>query len=230
MRSRIRKGFTSMRGDGGTEAVIFDMDGVLIDSEVVYMRRLGEFVREAVGRTVPEEQLVKMVGATGNGHWEAVKDYLPTGWDLETFRFHYRKFGKDNPIDYRKLLFPEVLPTLEWLRTSGYRIVMATSTPGEKAEEIKEVCGFGAYMEFILCGDMFKESKPNPEIYLRCLELLSLPREKCLVVEDSAYGIEAAVRAGIPVAVRREKRFYVNQEGGNWYIDSLAEIPGLLGK
>ena len=230
MRFRIKKGFTSMRSKERTEAVIFDMEGVLIDSEVVYMRRLGEFVREAVGKTVPEEQLVKMVGATGNGHWEAVKDYCPPEWNLEIFRHHYRNYGKNNPIDYRKILFPTVLPTLEWLRTHGYRTVMATSTPREKAEEIKEVCGFGTYMEFVLCGDMFKESKPNPEIYLRCLELLNLPREKCLVVEDSAYGIEAAVRAGIPVAVRREKRFYVNQEGGDWYIDSLAEIPELLGK
>ena len=48
------------------------------------------------------------------------------------------------------------------------------------------------------------------------------------MVEDSPYGIEAAVRAGIPVAVRRERRFPVDQRGADWYIDSLAELPGLL--
>ena len=52
-------------------AVIFDMDGVLIDSEIVYMRRLKEFTREAAQREVPRKQLLKMVGATSEGHWKA---------------------------------------------------------------------------------------------------------------------------------------------------------------
>lgn len=210
------------------EAVIFDMDGVLIDSEVVYMNRLRWFVRDFLGKQVPEERLLTMVGATGNGHFEAVREYCPPDWDIEVFRSHYREYGKDKPIDYPGTLFPDVLPALEWLKGHGYRTVLATSTVREKAEEIKALCGFGAYMEFVLCGDMFRESKPNPEIYLRCQELLKLPGEKCLVVEDSPYGIEAAVRAGIPVAVRRERRFPVDQRGADWYIDSLAELPGLL--
>lgn len=219
-----------MRINGSAaEAVIFDMDGVLIDSEVVYMRRLGEFVLEEAGRTVPGEQLAKMVGAAVNGHWKAVRDYCPSGWDLEIFRSHYREFGRNHPVNYQELLFPEALPVLMWLKEHGYRMVMATSTPKEKAEEVARACGFDVFMEFILCGDMFHESKPNPEIYLKCLELLRLPKDKCLIVEDSTYGIEAALRAGIPVAARREKRFWVNQEGADWYIDSLEELPGLLG-
>ena len=85
----------------------------------------------------------------------------------------------------------------------------------------------------MLCGDMFRESKPNPEIYLRCLELLKLPGEKCLVVEDSPYGIEAAVRAGIPVAVRRSggsrwirgRRLVHRQSGGaSGSADGQSEI------
>lgn len=218
-----------MRFDGSTvKAVIFDMDGVLIDSEVVYMRRLGEFVLEAAQKTVPPEQLVKMVGAAANGHWEAVRDYCPPEWNIDIFRSCYREFGKKHPISYQELLFPSALLVLGWLKEHGYRIVTATSTPKEKAKEIARVCGFDIYMEFILCGDMFRESKPNPEIYLKCLELLELPGENCLIVEDSAYGIEAALRAGIPVAVRREKRFAVNQKGADWYIDSLDDIPELL--
>ena len=98
------------------EAVIFDMDGVLIDSEVVYMNRLRWFVRDFLGKQVPEERLLTMVGATGNGHFEAVREYCPPDWDIEVFRSHYREFGKDKPIDYPGILFPDALPALEWLK------------------------------------------------------------------------------------------------------------------
>lgn len=210
------------------QAVIFDMDGVLIDSEIVYLNRLVQFVQDYLGKKIPKERLISMVGATGAGHFHAVREYCPPEWDLERFRKHYRQYGKENPIDYSSILFPDTIPTLEWLRKHGYRIMLATSTDRKKAEEIKAVCGFGAYMEFTLCGDMFQESKPNPEIYLKCLELLKLSRRQCLVIEDSPYGIEAAVRAGIPVAVRRETRFVLDQRGGDWYFDRLSELPGFL--
>lgn len=204
------------------------MDGVLIDSEVVYMNRLRWFVRDFLGKQVPEERLLTMVGATGNGHFEAVREYCPPDWDIEVFRSHYREFGKDKPIDYPGILFPDALPALEWLKGHGYRTVLATSTVREKAEEIKALCGFGAYMEFVLCGDMFRESKPNPEIYLRCQELLKLPRGEMPGGGGLALWHRGRGPGGIPVAVRRERRFPVDQRGADWYIDSLAELPGFL--
>ncbi len=204
------------------------MDGVLIDSEPVYLNRLVQFVQDCLGKTIPKERLISMVGATGAGHFKAIKEYCPPEWDYERFRKHYRQYGIDKPIDYPSILFPDAIPVLKWLKEHGYRIMLATSTERKKAEEIKTVCGFGAYMEFTLCGDMFQESKPNPEIYLKCLELLELSRDRCLVIEDSPYGIEAAVRAGIPVAVRRETRFALNQAGGDWYFEHLSELPGFL--
>lgn len=79
------------------EAVIFDMDGVLIDSEVVYMNRLRWFVRDFLGKQVPEERLLTMVGATGNGHFEAVREYCPPDWDIEVFRSITGNLERTNP-------------------------------------------------------------------------------------------------------------------------------------
>ena len=125
-------------------------------------------------------------------------------------------------------MFEDTIPTLKRLKAMGLRLAMATSTPREKAMETKELCGFGSFMEIVLCGDMVKESKPNPEIYLKCLEQLGLSGEQCIVVEDSAYGIEAAKRAGLYVVARRETRFSMNQEGADCYINRLGELPRLL--
>ena len=204
------------------------MDGVLIDSEIVYMRRLKEFTREAAQREVPRKQLLKMVGATSEGHWKAVRAYFPPEWTREQFFEAYRVYGRSHPVSYQDIVFEDTIPTLKRLKAMGLRLAMATSTPREKAMETKELCGFGSFMEIVLCGDMVKESKPNPEIYLKCLEQLGLSGEQCIVVEDSAYGIEAAKRAGLYVLARRETRFSMNQEGADCYINRLGELPRLL--
>ena len=82
---------------------------------------------------------------------------------------------------YQDIVFEDTIPTLKRLKAMGLRLAMATSTPREKAMETKELCGFGSFMEIVLCGDMVKESKPNPEIYLKCLEQLGLSGEQCIV-------------------------------------------------
>ena len=88
------------------------MDGVLIDSEIVYMRRLKEFTREAAQREVPRKQLLKMVGATSEGHWKAVRAYFPPEWTREQFFEAYRVYGRSHPVSYQDIVFVDTIPTL----------------------------------------------------------------------------------------------------------------------
>jgi len=210
------------------EAVIFDLDGVLIDSEVCYISKLWHFVKDRFGKRVPEQELLPIVGASGMAHFLAVKPYLPQGWSREEYVTAYRAYLVQNPIRYDRLCFPDVPPTLAWLKERGFRLALATSSPRDKVEQVLEECGIGGYFRVSLTRDDVEHCKPDPEIYQKTLERLGLPAERCLVVEDSPIGIAAAKGAGIAVAARRETRYPMDQSQADCLLERIGALPGLL--
>lgn len=78
-------------------------------------------------------------------------------------------------------------------------------------EEVLNACGLSDAFEYVVSGEQFKESKPEPDIYLHALDLLGLPANRCCCVEDSVPGITAGKRAGLTVIAKREERFGFSQ-------------------
>lgn len=210
-------------------AVIFDMDGVLIDSEICYMRRLGQFVQESFQKRIPEEELLRIVGASGQVHWQTAAPYLPETWTFEDFRCAYRAYQEKKPIDYRAILFPGVLDALAAIRQLDLRMSIATSSPRHKVEQVLEECELRAYFDFYITGEDVKFSKPNPEIYLKSAAMHHVSTAKCLVVEDSNIGIRAAVEAGMCVIAKKESRYPVDQSHADFQFQSYVELPELIG-
>lgn len=79
-----------------------------------------------------------------------------------------------------------------------------------------------------MSGKWFKNSKPDPEIYLYTLNKLGLLAEDCIVVEDSTYGIQAAKAAGLTVAAVRDTKFGLDQSMADYLIDQTCDLKGLL--
>lgn len=210
------------------QAVIFDLDGVLIDSEICYISKLWHFVKDEFGKNVPQEELLPIVGASGMAHWLAVKPYLPREWEREDYMTAYRAYLARNPISYAELCFPDVPPTLAGLQRQGYRMALATSSPRDKVEESIGECGLMSFFEAVLTRDDVENCKPDPEIYLESLERLKLPPERCLVVEDSSIGITAAKEAGLTVAARLERRYYMDQSQADYLLERIGDLPALL--
>lgn len=210
------------------KAVIFDLDGVLIDSEVCYISKLWHFVKEEFGKSVPKEALLPIVGASGMAHFLAVKDYLPPDWGREEYLVGYRAYLARNPISYPELCFPDVPATLAWLKGKGYRMALATSSPRDKVEQSIGECGLTDYFAAMLTRDDVENCKPDPEIYQKALRKLDLPPEQCLVVEDSSIGIAAAKAAGIAVAARRENRYPMDQSQADYFLEQIGDLPNLL--
>ena len=80
------------------------------------------------------------------------------------------------------------------------------------------------FVDVIVSGEMFQESKPNPEIYNYTLSKLNLKPEECIAIEDSTYGIQAAKGAGITTFAKRDDRFHFEQDMADVVIDDLLQI------
>ena len=210
------------------EAMIFDLDGVLIDTETFYIKRLREFAKQEFGLDIPQEEAAVIAGASGPVDWMVLEPYLSSSMDYEEYKRRYRVDLEQMTIHYRELLFPCVPEVLGMLKDKGYRLALATSSLEDKVERVMEECGLAPYFQQRVTRNDVHRPKPDPEIYLVCLDKLRLPAEKCLVVEDSPVGIEAAHRAGITVAARHETRYPLDQSGADYLLESLTDLEVLL--
>ncbi len=208
-------------------AVIFDMDGVLIDSEPVYQKYMYDrFVVHYPWITM--EEMSYMAGMSG----PETKSYLARLMRQElsdpVFREELEEIYHGCKVYYPDILNPYVAETLKELKEMGLQIALASSSSTENIAQVLSECGLTDYFDMTISGDEFRRSKPDPEIYQYTMGRLGRSPEECLVVEDSTYGIEAGVAAGATVAAVRDERFPFDQSRAAYHIDSLAELPGIL--
>lgn len=211
------------------EAVIFDMDGVLVDSEFVYRQGHAAYFA-SVGVAVSPEELNQLAGSSRKVErvlyeqwWERSLGERISGEEIERREDEY---WDAHPISYREIMNPGVPETLEELRSLGLRLAVASSSPLSHIEKVLAECGIDGYFEVVESGDELHQSKPNPEIYLLTLDKLGLSADVCCAVEDSDPGIQAARSAGLYTIAKREERFGFTQLGADVMVD---EIPGVIG-
>ena len=181
------------------KAVIFDMDGVIIDSEGKYLEYIYEFAREKRW-DIQIEELYGTVGATKRDCWEIVEKAVANGQSWEELRREYHERGiwkrAFEEVDYQAIFRPEVLEVMDELKAMGIRLAVASSTGLEQVKRILTMNHVWERLETAVSGEMFKRSKPDPEIFLKAASLLKVPIAACMVAEDSINGLKAARAAG----------------------------------
>ena len=183
------------------KAVIFDVDGTLLNTERIYMRAWQEAGKK-VGYDIPYEVLLKTRAISRNLADRIFKDAM--GED-----FHYMDLHADRVVIAEKLiaetqdlLMPGVIETLNWLKEQGIAMAVASSTVLEKTVSHLEHAGLLCYFDAVVGGDMVDNGKPAPDIFLKAAQMLGVTAEECAVVEDSPAGIQAAWSARmIPVLI-----------------------------
>lgn len=208
-------------------AVIFDMDGVLVDSEPVYIQSFRDFLNRHGGKA-DESTLNKIAGASAKRTWELVAQMWHEPISPEKVRGIYKGEQPEFLIPYREIMFPGIEELLGFLKEKGMILAVASSSSQASIQRMLEETGIKSYFSHVVSGEMFRESKPHPEIYLYTLSCLGLPADDCLAVEDSAYGIQAAKNAGLEVAAVKDTRFSYDQSGADIWIERTADLRKLF--
>ncbi len=214
-------------------AVIFDMDGVLVDTEFTYQQLELAFFR-AHGVNLSVEEAAAVAGGSSQEYERAVER-----WWRRASLIAPEERGR-SPIDLVDTMFQQDMPPLEslampglsetlaTLASAGIRLAVASSSRRDEIETTLTACGVRKRFEAVVGGDEVPATKPNPAVYLRALELLGLDAEQCVAVEDSDKGIAAARAAGLRVVVRRETRIPFEQRGGTWYVNRLMDVAAIV--
>ena len=212
------------------KAVIFDMDGVLIDSEMLYLEDLLKFV-QTKNPEVTKEDLFSVVGSTAKDTWTIVQNAAANGQDWESLREESReKRTIYETIDYRSIFRKEAKDLIAYLKENGYRLAVASATKLPLVIRVLTENGIVDYFDQVVSGNMFERGKPDPEIYFYTAGKLGVKPEECLVVEDSTIGITAASRAGMKIAAVIDDRFGFDRSLADFEIENLGEVLECLKK
>lgn len=200
------------------KAIIFDMDGVLIDSEPFYFERRVDFFR-AKGIRPGSDQFDDYVGNSEKQTWEVL---IPNDEiKREQLRQEYLHYKKQHRIDFSKALRDSVPQVLNALTDAGFSLGLASSSPRSEIDQMLIDCQLKNYFSYTISGEEVRESKPNPEIYLICQAKLAC--DDNLAVEDSTLGIAAAKAAGI-YTVALKQPFQMDQTAADSIINDLNEL------
>ena len=180
------------------DAVIFDLDGLLADTEIISLKVYQELLKD-FGIPFTEETYSREY--SGHREEENVQRFLDTydlPWNFDqtlekVYELEARILAKG--VNLKK----GAKNLLAFLQREGIPIALATSSVESRARMILDSNGILALFDHLVFAKDVKRSKPYPDIFLKACRDLNVLPENCLVLEDSEAGIEAAYRAGIPV-------------------------------
>ncbi len=179
-------------------AFIFDLDGLLVDSEPVY-RKVWQTACRECGYEMSDEEHLELLGRGRRGALEHVRARAGDDFPLERLEKLLPQVEAKlfNSVELK--LKPGAREILDELDSRQIKRIIATSTNREAATIRIKRTGLDQYFAHMVCGSDVARNKPAPDIFLRAVELLQEKVQQCLVLEDSESGLQAAHAAMIPV-------------------------------
>ena len=194
-------------------AVIFDMDGVLVDSEMLYLNLRYQFAK-GKNPEVTLEELYPTVGRSSEGSWGIVAKAVDNGMTWQELLAEYKeKVVVTYPsMDFTEVFRKEAPDVLRKLQEKGLRLALASSNGLAIVEKILRDNGIRDFFEVVVSGESFRKSKPDPEIYIHTAAVL---------------GITAAHLAGMQVAAVIDDRFGFDRSLADFEVEKIMDIPDI---
>ena len=207
------------------KAIIFDMDGVIIDSEPFHSETNNQLLKE-FGIALSEEEVNQMIGKAENDVYSGLIDKynLPIGLEemkAESFRLTLQHLHQ-NPEIKPIVGIPELIHKF---KDEGKKLAVASSSRMEYIELVLEMLNLKNHFPVLVSGVDLVRSKPDPTIFKKTAELLSEPDTSCLVIEDSYNGVKAAKAANM-YCIGYQNRNSGNQDlsQADMVVQSISEI------
>ena len=178
------------------DAVIFDMDGVLFDTERLYMEGWTQVAKKR-GIAGMEEVARGCIGLNRNDSRAHVRAHYGEDFDYDDFRAAVTSWVKTHIKIYGLPVKPGVERLLGYLKQRGIPVGLASSTSYQSVLEHLKSAGIVDYFQVIVTGDMIEHSKPQPDIYLLACRKLGVEPAGTYAIEDSTNGLLSAYRAGL---------------------------------
>lgn len=179
------------------QTVIFDMDGVIVDTEPVHHYAYNQHFKQ-LKIDVSPEMYASFTGSSTKNIYTIIKAHFGLEESIETLVRAKRDFFNAAFDDKEDLFLLEgVEHLIKDLHSNGMQLVLASSSANETIERIFNRFNLHQYFTFKVSGEDFPKSKPHPAIFLKAAELAQTAVEHCIVIEDSTNGIQAAKSAGI---------------------------------
>ena len=181
----------------GEVAFLFDMDGVIIDSNPFHKISLRQFCQKH-GFDLSEDQLRERIYGRTN------KDWIPAVFGQISGE-QVARYAAEKEALFRELYADSIqplaglLPFLQNLERYGIQRAIATSAPRENVDFTLDKTGIRSFFPIILDESHVERGKPDPDIYLKTAAAVGLPPSQCIVLEDSLSGVESGLAAGCKV-------------------------------
>lgn len=177
------------------KAVIFDMDGLLLDTEKLLVKYWVQAANE-MGFPMTREHALYLRSLHRSYAVPYLKEQFGEGFDYIKVRSRRMELMQDyfaqNPLELKK----GAVELLDYLKAQGIRSAVCTATDYERAKNYLSQVGIFGRFDKIICAAMVQRGKPSPEIYLYAAEQLGLSPQECMALEDSPNGVKSAAGAG----------------------------------
>ena len=203
------------------KAILFDMDGTLVDSEHYYTEMSYKWVLQY--RSIEKRDIYQIVGANMDKTYRIMSKLAGLSYD-ETKKSYDEYFSK-HPMNYNDYLFDDVKDVLPKL--CDYKLAICTLSSRDMLNNFISDNGLNEF-DLLLSDEDVKNPKPSPDIYLKAIERFGVNRDETLVIEDSSTGIKAGKNAGICTLDRDGSRFFIDQSEADYIFDDLHEVLNIL--